>query len=68
MNVEIQSESEQIHVYHKRISTVFKGILKDFLKESYISITPLAKMNVENPRTLPIEEMWFGAKIRNINQ
>ncbi len=65
VNKLMQSESTQIHVLYMSVASTLQTILSCYMKESYLSITPLKQLlKFQDPNNFkPIEEMYLGVKV-----
>lgn len=64
INIEFQSEKPKIHTLLKRLTELYKTILKNYLKSSYINNTPVHIINNVDPQNfLLLENMYFGANV-----
>lgn len=65
LTIEFQSEHCKIFNLGTKIKSLYKSVLKNFLKREYIENTPLDNIDPKNPRNfLDIEEMYFGANVQ----
>lgn len=76
MNLEFQSEKNKLHVLLKRVSDLYKNILRNYLNPDYIKKNENTLKNIDpkNPRNfLNIEKVYLGTKVEllsanNINE
>nr|WP_253308757.1 hAT transposon family protein [Rickettsia endosymbiont of Ceutorhynchus assimilis] len=76
LNLEFQSEKNKLHVLLKRVSDLFKNILRNYLDPEYIRANEnnLKNIDPKNPRNfLTIDKVYLGTKVevlsqQNINQ
>jgi hypothetical protein len=63
LNAEFQSQSPKIHLLLDRVTSLFKLILKSFIKKTYLDMTDIDKINILNPGNyLQPDEIYCGAK------
>ncbi len=64
VNKLMQSESTQIHVLYMSVASTLRTILSCYMKESYLSKTPLKQLRFRDPNNFkPIEEMYLGVNV-----
>ena len=64
LNIEFQSELPKVHVLYKRVSELYRSILRNFIKKSHLDNTELSKVNWYNPTNfLNNDEMYLGSNI-----
>lgn len=62
MNLQFQSESTQIHVLFSKFTSLYKTILKNFIKKSVLDSLKLSKITPSNPDYfIDIENVYIGA-------
>lgn len=66
MNILFQSESPQIHKLHDEVTSLFKTILKNFMKESYLQTNSLHQISFSPSNYRQIEELYVGANCEAI--
>ncbi|CAG9840762.1 unnamed protein product [Diabrotica balteata] len=68
LNIEFQSEKPKLHLLFERITTVYKTILKFYLKSRYVdsnsNVLMINPINVDE--YLPNEEIYLGTKVEII--
>ena len=64
LNIELQSESCKVDVLLTNLASLFKTILRNFIKREYLNSVDIQYVNVSNPHNfLAIENMYCGAKV-----
>lgn len=64
MNVEFQSESPKLPFLYNRIATIYKTMLRFYLKENYVNSVSIDKIQFENPNYfVPLENIYIGPKL-----
>ncbi len=64
VNKLMQSESTQIHVLYMSVASTLRTILSCYMKESYLSKTPLKQLRFRDPNNFkPKEEMYLGVNV-----
>lgn len=68
LNIEFQSEKPKIHLLYLRVSSLFKTILKNYLKNEYVNNSNnIFKINPQNPcENLPDNEIYLGLKTQTL--
>lgn len=67
MNTFFQAESPKFHVFVSRISSLYKTVLKFFLKPGVINSLPLSRINPVNPDYfLPLNNIYIGAEAEQL--
>lgn len=63
MNLQFQSESTQIHILYSRFTSLYKSILKNFVKKRVLE-KPLSEIAPSNPDIfLNLDEIYMGANV-----
>lgn len=75
LNCEMQAEKPKLYLLHNRVSAVFHTLAQNYMKASYLKATPLANIEVKDPRNfLPLTDVYFGGRVtislqeRGLNQ
>lgn len=64
LNLQMQSESPQVHTLHKSVLQSFKTLLECYLKDEYLQKTPISKVEYKDPRNFKkLSCMYLGAKV-----
>lgn len=64
LNKQMQSESTQIHVLHKSVSSCLRTILDCYMQDGYLNKTPLTQIAPCDPHHFkPLSSMYLGAKV-----
>ncbi|RUM29380.1 MAG: hypothetical protein DSY42_06665 [Aquifex sp.] len=64
INKLMQSESTQVHVLYHSVSCALRTVLDCYMRESYLSKTPLKQIKFRDPGNFkPLEEMYLGVKV-----
>lgn len=63
LNREFQAEKPQLHLLLKRVSDLFRNILRNYVKKEYLDRVPIKNIEVADPRNfIALEKIYFGAK------
>ena len=63
LNKRMQSEGPQIHSVYRAVSTVCRTLMDCYMKESYLSKTPVDCVEYKDPRHfVPLHNMYLGGK------
>ncbi|KAJ8954327.1 hypothetical protein NQ314_007131 [Rhamnusium bicolor] len=63
LNLEFQSEIPKVHVLLKRVTTLYKLILKSFIKGPYLQVIDIGKVTITDPeKYLSLENIYCGPK------
>lgn len=63
LNCEMQAEKPKLYLLHNRASAVFHTLVQNYMKDSYLKATPLANIQVKDPRNfLPLTDMYLGGR------
>lgn len=66
LNLEFQAETPKIQVLLARVTSLYKVILKSFLKKSYLEKTDLKDIVVSNPNNyVLLDDLYCGANVEN---
>lgn len=64
LNKQMQSETSQIPVLHKSVSSCFRTIVDCYMRDDYLKKTPLSNIAPCDPRQFkPLPSVYFGAKV-----
>ena len=64
VNKLMQSECTQVHVLYDSVSCALLTVLNCYMRESYLSKTPLKQIQYRDPSNFkPLEEMYLGVKV-----
>lgn len=64
MNLQFQSESTQVHTLYCKFKSIYKTILKNFVKRSVLQNTDFSKISLSNPDNyLNLEDGYMGANV-----
>lgn len=64
MNLIFQGEDTQIHILHTKFSTLYKNVLRNFIKKTIIDKFNLSKIFPTNPDYyVKLEEIYMGANV-----
>lgn len=64
MNLQFQSESTQIHVLYTKFTTLYKTVLKNYIKKAVIDKVDLSKISPSNPDSfMALKDIYMGANV-----
>lgn len=63
-NLQMQSESSQVHKLHKSITQSFRTLLECYLKDDYLRKTPISSVEFQDLHNLKeLSSIYLGAKV-----
>lgn len=65
LNLQMQSQSPQIHKLHKSVLQAFRSLLECYLKDDYLIKTPLSSIEFKDPSNFKdLSSIYLGVKVR----